>query len=379
MSVDCGIEDLAQLIDWHLSDVAQSEAYWKSIHISPDRTPLPFFEILPSATATAAPTVEIDHCLDRARKFLCFDLESRESWEIQRTGLWARDLLVGDVFSRALVAESLAECGMAVPEMIEAILYQYRDNGWRYYRDFKALPPDIDDIAQAIRLLNYTDWDNKKRNDFLEKPLRWLAVNQTSDGGFPVWLTHGVEDEPEGGWVPLGGFRCIACEANLLSAFADGHPKKTGVWLVDGVKSILDLWDVEAYSGIYYYKPTIGSAIVALCLSRSLKKEDADSAVIEQFQDKLQILAEHRLRPTSAQDSLSLAAQIQIQLLTREPPIESINQTVAVLKSRQSFDGGWEAVDYFRCPGSTSHSIGWHRGRLLTTQYITRVLAQIVE
>ena len=374
ISVELGIGDLTTFIDWHVDDLESSEQDWRSTCVELEEIPTAFLDLHADAQA-ADPTVPytVDN-LDRAVDFLSFDPQCRESWEVQRTGVWGRELLIGDVFSRALVVEVLAELDKVAPGQVEEVLNRYRENGWRYYRDFKALPPDIDDIAQAIRLLQYARWDEETKRAYLATPLQWLASNRAADGSFPVWLTEEIEDRPEGGWIPLGGRRCLACEANLLEALSR-CPGVTDGWIAAGITSVLDRWKEQRYSGIYYYKPAFGACVLARCFARCLELNGLSPRIRETLSHELPALSAFHAPSAAAPDHLSLAAGLQVSAFARAPSPESVSRDVAALMASQSFDGGWESTGFFRCPGASQRGIGWHGGRLLTTAQIVRALA----
>ena len=335
MSDELGIDDLSGFIEWHMEDLKKSEEYWRGLCVEGDKVPASFLRFLDAAAIQDHPLPDLSRSLGMAWAFLQADPESRESWEVQRTGVWGQELLVGDVFSRALIAEVLARRDRAAPGQVEAILEQYRENGWRYYRDFKALPPDIDDIAQSIRLLKYAAWDEETKRDYLETPLRWLAANRAPDGGFPVWLTNEIEDIPEGGWVALGGEHCLACEANLIDALADLEEKEENSWTVEGTANLLERWEEQRSNGIYYYRPAYGISMVARCLARQSENVKMERGIIGRIQVELERLGEE-YRAAPAQGVLSLAAGLHLAATAPDPPCDALTQRLSVLTGNQS-------------------------------------------
>ena len=259
-SAELGIDDLTTFIEWHIDDLQQSAEHWSEMCVDIENIPPSFLAVLGHIALPDVSSENLTRALDSALAFLRFDPACRESWEIQRTGVWDRDVLIGDVFSRSLACEALAAGGGASAGQAEDILDQYRQNGWRYYRDFSALPPDIDDIAQALRLVRLVDWNQETQSTYLATPMRWLAYNRADDGSFPVWMTTGVEDQPAQGWIPLGGMHCLACEANLLAALADGWEVEQH-WLTEGMANLLDRWGAQGYNGIYWHGSNPGSSL----------------------------------------------------------------------------------------------------------------------
>jgi hypothetical protein len=373
LSARLGLDDLTAFIEWHMEDLRHSQEYWQGLCV--ENVPAFFHKVTEAHHSSHPPVPQVLAGLEKALAFLLFDPECRESWEVQRTGVWDREVLLGDVFSRALVVETLAQQGKAAPGQVESVLEQYRQNGWRYYRDFKALPPDIDDLAQAIRLLRWTAWDESARQRYLETPLCWLEANRAADRGFPVWLTEGIQDQPAAGWVDLGGARCLACEANLLAALAECGQARTRLWVQEGILGLLRRWEDQGYSGVYYYKPACAAAILARCLARLCRQEWLEQETIRSLQGRLHELAQDQSRaPLAGEDSLSMASRLQSAAQVPKLSRDFAGRGISLLLGRQSYDGGWEAVDFFRCPGPAGRT-GWHRGRLLTTAAAARTLA----
>lgn len=378
ISDELGIEDLTDFISWHLDDLRQSEEQWRGMRIEE----VPFaLQTSPDAEEEKHPTPpppDLSASQERGLDFLAFDPGYRESWEIQRTGVWGQKILIGDLFSRSLIVETLAAQGRATPAQVEDLLLQYRENGWRYYRDFKPLPPDIDDIAQTIRLLRWTSWGDDQKRAYLETPLRWLRANRAADGSFPVWLTEEIEDRPASGWIPLGGNRCIACEANLLEALAECGESECSEWTEVGVNGLLKRWEEEGLNAVYYYKPEYAAFLLARSFAHFQALERIDAGMRDRLSRALERIstaaADHVL---AGNDSLTIAAGILTLKLAPSPPGDVIIRGLSLLQQRQSFDGGWEAAELFRCPAANSQNIGWHQSRLLSAATAMRALTRV--
>ncbi len=372
-SVSLGIDDLTQFIDWHIEDLQESADHWSGLCVDSARIPSSFLAALGNSEITDHSRDNLSATIDRALAFLNFDPICRESWEVQRTKVWGQDILIGDAFSRSLVCEVLATRGCIPSKQAGEILKQYKQNGWRYYRDFSALPPDIDDIAQSIRLVDWVEWKKKRRHSYLLTPIQWLAHNRNDDGSFPVWMTEGIKDKPETGWIPLGGTHCLGCEANLLEALA-GLQKIDQQWLQEGGASLLSRWRAQGTNGIYYYKPAYGIFLIARCFSRLSKDSRLSSRLRNELAHELHRLGDRCNTISAGEHCLSIAAKVMVLALMEIPPVPLISEGLAILMELQSFDGGWSALDFFRCPGSTPNAIGWHSGRTLTTAIVTNAL-----
>lgn len=330
---------------------------------------------LPAGHRSAAPaTPERPDSLDMALMYLQYDLEFKESWELQHTNLWQRTRLVGDIFSRSVILEALAEQERAPLSAIEDLLTAFQQTGWRHYRDFEAIPPDIDNLAQAIRLAVFTTRDKAMLKAYLQEPLGWLEANRTSDGGFRVWLVAEECDLPEE--IVLDGFRCIAAEANLLAALAAYPAVSRREWILEGVSSLLDRWQKQGDTAAYYYRPSYARLLIARCLVRVKSLPWVPDDLSASLQRQIVALSQEAATSGSWDDSLEVAANILVCLYDPEPARVYIRDGLKWLEGRQSFDGGWERSAFYRCPGMPGQDFGWHGGRMLTTAVVASALAK---
>lgn len=125
---------------------------------------------------------------------------------------------------------------------------------------------------------------------------------------------------------------------------------------------------------IYYYKPSHGAFLVARCFARFSDDSRIDQPTKDRLACELQKLGDQCGSITAGEDGLAIAAKLQIAALMPEPPVEFITQGLSALMDQQCFDGGWDAIAFFRCPGTTQHSIGWHGGRMLTTALVASAM-----
>jgi hypothetical protein len=376
ISVSLGIDSLTEHLAWAMEEVRtlQTQPQHPSRVQSQD-------ESQRSTEPWAPVTVTKPDSLKIALDFMQYDPEYREAWECQRTGTWGQSLLVSNAFGRSLILEVLAEYGCDVSAQIEALLAQYRQDGWRYYRGFKALPPDIDDIAQSMHLLQWTGWETIEKSRYLQRLLEWLTSNQTPDGGFPVWLTEHIEDQPVSGWVPLAGDRCLACEANLLFALEGVSALSEHEWITAGMASLLDRWERQRFNAVFYYTPAYTTFLIARCLGGCLSSPDITSETGQRLQTNLRGMMETIIEPAlkNAQTAAPFvnASMLLAYLCSPEPDSRLVDSALSILERQQDHDGGWGytgSAGFFRCLGRRDRRIAWHQSRLLTTAVAARAL-----
>jgi len=327
-----------------------------------------------SASPSGVDALDPPDSLEMALAFLNQDPEFRESWEIQRSGIWGQKELIGDVFSRSLILECLAEMGQPVENQIEEVLEQYERNGWRYYRDFKALPPDIDDIAQAIHLLKWAPWDERTKSEYLERPLRWLEANRLPDGRFPVWLRKGIDDEPTAGWIAVGASRCIACEANLLRSLLELDCARGRAMAEGMAQSLVGEWCISGPAASFYYKRSFTRLVMTRCFA-GLDSDPHLKSLTPELVPSDQIGFSRGFQENLGTDPLGLSAE----LLASEPLATNLTDSsngTQRLRRLQTYDGGWESVPFYLCPGpiGAGSRTAWHGSRLLTSAFAARAM-----
>ena len=168
-----------------------------------------------------APHVDpLPKVIDMAGRYLLADLTFRESWEVQRRGIFGADEVIAKAFPAGLVVELLCQHGHAMAGPIEQIFNTLQETGFRYY-NHPHLPPDTDDLALLLRLYSYSPEPDRHRQ-ILQKPLRWLEQSLGQAGEIPVWLNQGeAAHETEKLPVSLWGNSCTTVQANLLLGLID--------------------------------------------------------------------------------------------------------------------------------------------------------------
>ena len=119
----------------------------------------------------------------------------------------AQEYQRGDVFQRALVADVLLDAEEIVSGQLRPILDQEvsyllsrRDPGrcgWRYFPDLPELPPDADDLAQILQVLERSGHRDEV-GELCAGPLSiLLEENRHPDGSFETWIIPASERTSE--------------------------------------------------------------------------------------------------------------------------------------------------------------------------------------
>ncbi|GIK40791.1 MAG: hypothetical protein BroJett011_46240 [Chloroflexota bacterium] len=175
----------------------------------PRRRPLfaPFVDTLPKV-------------IEMAEGYLLSDLTFRESWEVQRRGVFGEAEMTGKAFPMGLIVEILSRHGHAMTAPINEVFATLQATGFRYY-DHPHLPPDADDLGLLLRLYPYSSQPEQHR-DMLQEPLGWLENSLEASGEIPVWLKQDQGgDESAYPFLALWGQSCATVEANVLLGLLD--------------------------------------------------------------------------------------------------------------------------------------------------------------
>ncbi|HEY9855921.1 MAG TPA: prenyltransferase/squalene oxidase repeat-containing protein [Stenomitos sp.] len=247
----------------------------------------------------------------------------QEAVDVQ-VGLFGQALLISSVFSLSMIALALhgaagddPECAAIVSREADLLAKLADEAGWRYFNLFADIPPDTDDLAQAIALLVAAR--HPERDGLLKGPLERLERNRVVPGRFRTWLV-GSEAEAaaaDAQWVAGRDPVHVEVVANVLNAVAGYDPARFRADLVAGADWLVAHQRAGLWESYWYYGHGYGTHLVLRLLS-----------------------ALERLRPELGERFAP----------AREAALD------AILAS-QGPDGGWEA----RCAptGLTEHGIEW--------------------
>ncbi|MBL8057882.1 MAG: hypothetical protein JNK29_14355 [Anaerolineales bacterium] len=299
-----------------------------------------------------------------AAGYLLADRAFRESWEVQRRGLFGEAEVTGRVFGPGLILELLAEHHADLAADVDALLDRLAVDGYRYY-PHRAVPPDSDDLGLALRLCRHAA-DPARQRAQLARPLGWLPLNQGADGHLPCWLTRGVEDLDTTAGAVLWGGRCQTVEANLLLGLLAFDPAGQAGLITRAGAAWLERWQAAGLGGNALYEP--GYALwTALRLITALRGWAPLHAQAElALPSALERLA--ALAPAAGSAQLAACLTLACRGLGAPPEARRLfrPEWLTLLLARQRYDGGWPAEPLFVTP-TRGEAAAWYASAAVTS------------
>jgi hypothetical protein len=322
--------------------------------------------------AIFAPSVEtLPKVIQMAEGYLLSDLSFRESWEVQRRGVFGLSEMIGQAFPTGLIVELLCLNGHALAEPINTVFETLQQSGFRYY-PHPHLPPDTDDLGLLLRLYPNSSQPALHR-EMLQAPLRWLQESLRQAGEIPVWLVTGAtapEPQPP---VALWGHRCAAVEANLLLGLIAYDASGYREVIEQGVTSLSERWASRGLSATAHYVPLYSLWVTLELLA---KLPAAHSERVGDSLEQLQQTILHLLEREIARPALSPqeAAFLILACLTRGNGLEDKFQALLRpawplrLYKSQRYDGSWAAETLYGTP-TRGEFAAWYSSRTMTTAF----------
>ncbi len=203
-----------------------------------------------------APHVDtLPKVIEMAEGYLLSDLTFRESWEVQRRGLFGVAEMTGKAFPMGLIVLALCQHGHDMSEPIDEIFSTLQATGFRYY-DHPHLPPDADDLGLLLRLYPYSRQPERHR-EVLQAPLRWLQNSLGESGEIPVWLKTppNANGEVEYPFLSLWGQSCATVEANVLLGLMAYDREGYRSLIEKSAKHWSERWLAKGLSATRHYVP----------------------------------------------------------------------------------------------------------------------------
>lgn len=312
-------------------------------------------------------------------------------------GLFGQAVLISSVFPVSLVALALHGAAPQDPE-VEAIVAREADTlaklgddaGWRYFNLFPEMPPDSDDLAQAIALLVAAR--HPEREHLLSGPIERLLKNREAPGRFRTWLVASPQEAEAADALWVAGRDPVHPEvvANVLSALAQWDAPRFRDDLLAGVDWLMTCQDGGLWESYWYYGKGYGTYQV-LRLMRTLEalwpdlagrfeasRQAARVAILERQQ------ADGGWEATCAPSGLREAGiawepsgtgawetALMLSALASTGHAEAARaRALEFLASRQEPDGGFAAEPYFFTLGMAPH-----QSRCLTSAAVLAALS----
>jgi squalene-hopene/tetraprenyl-beta-curcumene cyclase len=202
------------------------------------------------------------------------------------------DEQTGDVFARATVADALCDVRHLAPDRVDPVLDREvahllacrdRDGvgGWRYFPALRELPPDADDLAQAMQvLLRCGRRDEVAAN--CERAIAAVLGDAHEDGGFETWILP-AEDasaarQLERHWVAIawGSGADVEVVANLLFALVLYDPERFADAIARGARFVLSRQRSDgSWPSTWYHGPFYGTYVCTRLLATVAPEAEA--------------------------------------------------------------------------------------------------------
>ncbi len=315
--------------------------------------------------------------IEMAEGYLLSDLTFRESWEVQRRGIFGRSEITGKAFPAGLIIELLARHGHDMSESVGKVFDTLQATGFRYYDD-DHLPPDSDDLGLALRLYPYSALPDIHRG-MLQTPLNWLEACIQEAGEIPVWLVPDktqVEAETRR-FVWLWGKSCAAVEANVLLGLIEYDWNGYHTLIEQAAKNLLERLMASGLGATLHYVPLYSLWIAFELIDRLLAQPISNT-----LQDKLdqtartlaeQFIVETKRYRTTPQDAAFLSLICHSRRLSGLEDSAFKSEWITILAKTQRYDGSWAGEPLFGTP-TRGEVATWYTSRSVTTAFCYHAL-----
>lgn len=324
----------------------------------------------PAPKAIFAPTTDsLSLALEMAERYLLSDPTWRESWEVQRRGMFGEPELIGRAFAPGLVVEALCQHRADLTEHVDGVLKNLSDNGFRYY-PHPGVPPDADDLGLALRLFPYSSQTDIQRQR-LQQPLRWMAANLTENGRIACWFTQGVE-EFSNEQTLLWGNTCATVEASLLlGLMADDYGVDHAV-IQRSAAQWVDRWVASGLGGntLYVSEYALWVAVELIARLSAYATPARIFEAGERCHPHWQTQVEHLTTPQAA--AFLTLASVRLARLPGSR-YEFDPAWIRLMLKNQRYDGSWAGEPLFVTP-TRGDVAAWYSSNTVTTAYIWHAL-----
>jgi hypothetical protein len=297
----------------------------------------------------------------------------------------ARELHIGDVFQRALIASSLLDARQAGYQLDAKILADDVSQligmrsgdglrGWKYFPSLPELPPDVDDLAQVVQVLKRVE--HPDIGTLVDPLLEIIEANYHPDGSFETWIVDPADESQttelirafiQACWGTGPDPEVVANMLYSLSIYANerfkGHISDTIRYLAS--RQRMDgSWSATWYAGPFY--PTF------VC-SRAIQIVDPSHYALYRA-EKFLTSSQHSQGgwgPNEPNSGDSAYALRTVSLFKTEGARQMLLPACRYLLEQQEQDGFWRAADFIRMDTSRG-SEGVARGDVLI--YRSRIL-----
>ncbi|MCB0168521.1 MAG: hypothetical protein KDI79_30105 [Anaerolineae bacterium] len=315
-----------------------------------------------------APFVEtLPKVIEMAEGYLLADVSFRESWEIQRRGVFGVPEMIGRAFPAGFIAELLSRYGHDMAQSIDMVFETLAATGFRYY-NHDHLPPDADDVAMALRLLPYSSQPEQHRA-LLQAPVDRLTASISTTGEIPVWLMTEAETQGDR-FVSLWGNSCAAVSANALLGLISYDRAKYQSLIEKCAGKLFDDVGQRGIGAGWHYVPLYTIWIIVELMAQlqaqpmaaglAQKLQAATQTLSARFKDEAQ---RYRVTPQDAAllslICLSAGAPDEVKALFKP-------DWITILTKTQRYDGGWPGEPLYGTP-TRGELATWYASNSVTT------------
>jgi hypothetical protein len=311
-----------------------------------------------------------------AERYLLADPDFRESWEVQRRGLFGRPELTAKAFPAGLIVELLVRHGHAMAEAIAWIFETLQAANFRYY-DTPLMPPDADDIGLLLRLYPYSS-QPEVHHHMLQTPLRWLKQNVDDSDEIPVWFTrHEAAEETSYQKLSLWGQGCATVEANMLLGLLAFDFWGCRHLIESSARGVLDRLAGQGLGATRHYVPLYalwtGFELIARIAASPLGAGLA-SPLQQASATLVKYLEKEAARPHLTPQE---AAFLTLACLSRGCPAPAKERFdprwITMICKAQRYDGSWGSEPLYGTP-TRGEFASWYASRSVTTVFCYHAL-----
>lgn len=313
----------------------------------------------------------------------------------------AREYQYGDVFQRALIADTFCDVNEILRGQLESVINYEADyliskrrlggiGGWSYFPELPELPPDADDLAQIMQVL-LRSGRRLDVEEYCEQPLQSLLKdNSQENGSFETWIIPATERTPE--QERQAKFARLAwgmgadpeVVANLLFALMMYDPGRSQEIIERGSVYLCNQQqDNGSWESSWYHGPYYG---IYVCL-RLLTRVNVSLQIVQRAYDFLQN-SQHpdgswgingdRGDPLSTALSLLALAEVEMNMsLSGSCSRELAGKALVYLQECQDYtDKGWADSQLIRmiigrADGEVKRVLSYG-SRTITTSFVTK-------
>lgn len=316
-------------------------------------------------------SLNLDNVINDAIDYINPSTKFENTWEIQKNSFLNQPLLIANIFTPALMAETMVDLGQNVDNTIDFLMNLKGYKGWYYYTNSRLIPTDSDILGQLLNIVSRTNNKSKYEHLFYE-PLEILLSNIEESGRCPTWLDDKVEHFKESIEKSWYGNSCLGVMANLYYGLALYDYEKYSLIIKKGINYIIsNLFkeSEEKYNGEYY-----NTFYKFYLISRLVNHLNLNFEALNNLKNK--ILSSQCLDGSwnnSPQDT-SFAL---LGLNTYKDTDSSILKNgLKFLVDTQNYDGSWEQENLYVCPNRNG-KLTYYKNTNITTAFCLRALNNI--